>query len=89
MLDAELAFDQADYGRRRLAYSDISDVQLSRSGWLSAHDEMAIQRRGGDVEHVHVSSGEVRLEHFGTVQRHKLRNLQRIRPSLACLRRAR
>jgi hypothetical protein len=89
LLDAELAFDQADFGRRSLAYSEISHVQLNRSGWLSAHDEMAIQHRDGYVEQVHASGGEVRLEHFGTVQRHKLRNLRRIRPSLACLQRAR
>ena len=83
--DPGLTFDQASFGRRTIAYSDITDIELNRSGWLSPHDEMVIQHRGGYPEQVRASGGEVRLEHFGTLQRHKLRNLRRIRPSLACL----
>jgi hypothetical protein len=86
IVDEAFVFDDPDVGRCEVPYAEVLEIGLARSGWLSDWDDLVVVRTGGRVQHGRCAGGEVHLERFSELQRHRLRNLHRIVPSLARLR---
>jgi len=85
LVDEAFVFQEPDSGLCGVPYAEVLEIGLARRGWLSDWDDLVVVRTGGRVQHGRCAGGEVRLEHFGELQHHRLRNLRRIVPSLARL----
>lgn len=85
LVDQAFVFQEPDSGPCGVPYAEIVEVDLTRRGWLSDWDDLVVVRTGGRVQHGRCAGGEVRLERFGELQHHRLRNIRCIVPSLARL----
>jgi hypothetical protein len=86
LVDEAFVFQEPDSGPCSVPYAEILEIGLARRGWLSDWDELVVVRTGGRVQQGRCAGGEVRLERFGELQHHRLRNVRRVVPSLARLR---
>jgi hypothetical protein len=81
-----LDFGDASMKRSTIPFADIAEVRLQPGGLFSAASEASIRLVSGEVVQTRVGFGDIRLERFGALQVHKLRNLTRIVPGVARLR---
>jgi hypothetical protein len=86
LVDKAFVFQEPDSGPCSVPYAEILEIGVARRGWLSDWGELVVVRTGARVQQGRCAGGEVRLERFGELQRHRLRNIRRIVPSLARLR---
>ncbi|MBV9173263.1 MAG: NERD domain-containing protein [Chloroflexi bacterium] len=85
--DAALHFVDALGQNWTMPFRHIAEVRLEQGGFLADGVEATIRTTQRDVLHTRIALGHVVLDHFGSVQCHKLRNLRRILPGVARLRR--
>jgi hypothetical protein len=83
-----LSFTDASGTRSSIPFANIAAVQLRPGGFFSDASEAAITLLTGEVVQTRISFGDIRLDRFGSVQVHKLRNLRRIVPGVSRLRHA-
>jgi len=81
-----LVFKDRSMKKSTIPFADVAEVRLKRGGLFSDASDATIQLLTGEVVQTRVAFGNLRLDRFGSVQVHKLRNLRRIMPGVACIR---
>jgi hypothetical protein len=84
-----LVFRDGSMKRSSIPFAEIAEVRLQPGGWFSDASDATILLLTGEVVRARVAFGDLRLDRFGPVQVHKLRNLRRIVPGVARLNRGR
>jgi hypothetical protein len=74
-LESSLIFKETNGQTRSIHYSEIYMLNLRRKGLFSAYDELTITFMNGKKQIFHSKDGEIRLNHFGRTQIHRLRNI--------------
>jgi hypothetical protein len=78
-----LMFRDTSMRQLSIPFSEVAEVQLEPGHFLSDASEAKIKLLTGEILHARVAFGDIRLDRFGSVQVHKLRNLRRILPGVA------
>lgn len=81
-----LEFRDASGKHQIMRFRDIAEVTIDRGGFLADAALATITTTRGQTVCARVAHGEIALDRFGTIQRHKLRNVRRIVPGLARVR---
>ena len=80
-----LVFKDGSMKRSSIPFADIAEVELQPGGLFADASDATILLLNGEVVRSRVAFGDLRLDRFGPVQVHKLRNLRRIVPGVARL----
>jgi Nuclease-related domain len=85
-LSPSLEFRDSSGRRQTVPFRDVREIAIQAGGFLADASRATITTNRRQVVRTAIAHGEIALDRFGTVQRHKLRNLTRIVPGIARMR---